>query len=151
MDEVIRRKNARNARLTKEKEGHKQKRIKVIREGLEVLDRMNKLGDSFKMINSDLTKLCNYYKQPGDKAIPTLKKDLLKRYNSTKGRPPPQLPPELPPELLKDLLNKEEQAVALDIESSELDMLDSKPAAELNHDDSSIFGSPIRHGNGGIQ
>ena len=78
MDEVIRR----NARLSKEKEGHEQKRIKVIREGLEVLDRMNKLGDSFKMINSDLTKLCNYYKQPGDKAIPTLKKDLLNRYSS---------------------------------------------------------------------
>ena len=90
-DEVIRRN-----KIRKEKEvaavAKKGQKLRALCDAVRTIQRDMK-KKNFKWTNAKLTKMCRWKRQPGDKKLPTLKDELLARWEETKGRPSPQVGP----------------------------------------------------------
>ena len=90
-DEVIRRN-----KIRKEKEvaavAKKGQKLRALCDAVRTIQRDMK-KKNFKWTNAKLTIMCRWKRQPGDKKLPTLKDELLARWEETKGRPSPQVRP----------------------------------------------------------
>ena len=90
-DEVIR-----CNKIRKEKEvaavAKKGQKLRALCDAVRTIQRDTK-KKNFKWTNAKLTIMCRWKRQPGDKKLPTLKDELLARWEETKGRPSPQVGP----------------------------------------------------------
>ena len=90
-DEVIRRNDARKAKVKATEANNKKKVRELVAKVGDIRDEM--ADPSFNMLNRHLETLIRYKTRKGDKKLPTKKADMWQRWNKIKGQQSPHVSP----------------------------------------------------------